>query len=358
MENDKLRTLVLSPYSRAHHLENGLITFATAKNNEGVGLAKIVRWWRPTTDHDKKTFDYALYPLFPMRIHAQFPLTILHPTQGTATTNRKNDVIIIDSDPFIVAAFKTIIRKTQPKKTIYRVSDPLYLKTSNPLLIQAERGLFSAADEIWCPNAIIQSQLEKQYGNKAITLRNPIKRVEKLEIEEEEPWANQKAYELKRSYRQIGVFFGKIDVDFNYLSDLALVNPEYAFVVFGDYNCDACPRNVYFEGFQSFARILAFMRHGAFFFDLARSDFGVVEYAGITAKVLSAVETGLPYLISTRREELLSIGAILLPACAQEADLDILLKESRPLDIDLAEFGEERFLSRCQDRIRNLLISA
>lgn len=358
MSENKIQTLVISPYSREQRFENGLISFATAKKDDGVGLVKILRWWHSTPDNDKQFCDYLLYPLLPMRFHSRLPLAYLQPMGEEVRSTRQTDAIIIDSDPFIVASFKSIIRQTRPRKVVYRVSDPIYLRTSNQALIRAELKLFAASDEIWCPNDIIKNELEGRYGSKAVTIRNPIKQIGQEEIQREAPGVSQRAHEIKSSYKRIGIFFGKIDIDFNYLAELALANPDYAFVIFGNYKCDICPSNVYFEGFQSLARILAFMRHSAFFFDLASSDFGVVEYVGITAKVLSAVETGLPYLISTRREELLSVGAILLPPSAREARLDNLLSDSSPLNVDLPDFEEERFLRKCDEQIRKLFTRA
>ncbi|WP_157771552.1 hypothetical protein [Thioclava nitratireducens] len=352
-----MRTIVFSPYSRAQHLENGLATFANAKKNEGVELAKIFRWWRLTPDEDENSFDYALFPLFPMRIHSRFPLTVLRATRTLPAEDQKNYTIIIDSDPFIVASYKSIVKKTRPKKIIYRASDPLYLKTSNKHLIRAEQRLLLAADEIWCPNVIIQAEFEERYGDKSVTLRNPMKRLEQNLIRDEQPWANRKASQFNRSYEGIGVFFGKINLDLSYLCKLASANKKYAFVVFGNYRCASCPNNVFFEGYQNLARVLAFMKNSNFFFDLAHDDFGIMEFAGITAKVLSAVEAELPYLISTKREELIQMGAVLLPTSAEKADLDLILKRSKPLNIDLTEFEEGKFIARCCDRIHKLSIT-
>jgi hypothetical protein len=348
-----ISALVCSPYTRSDILENGLITFASKAKDINVELASVYKWWKMGR-LDRRDFDYGLYPPFPMAFHKHFPALAFRASTKKLYKRDQLDVLILDSDPFIVTAFQSILYKTKPRAIIYRVSDPLYLRTSDPDLIAKEHSLLKISDEVWCPNDAVSDEISNKYGEKVVSIRNPRKQVNREEIDDEHGWVDQKFKTLMPDYKRMGIYFGKIAIDYIFLEKIAQENSDCAFAIFGEYRNENMPKNVFFLGFQPLKRIYGFMRRSDFFFDFAYSPQGTVEKIGITAKVLAAAEFQLPYLTSTRRDELLEAGAINLNIGGGGCGINNLLNGNPILKIDLEKFREDEFISQCSSRIQKI----
>lgn len=185
------------------------------------------------------------------------------------------DVLIMDSSPWTIIYHKDIIKYFKPKKVIYRQSDPIGEISGSSLLENAEKLLISSSDKVLYVNAMLKDRFGVG-SSSSFVIRNP----EKINL------APNK--DSKKEFKAI--YYGKLQIDYLYIKNLALLNPKLKIEIFGNYkNKDNFPSNVIFMGYQSLEKIHNSLK-GAMFFLLPYEDINpVVKYLGVSSKVIEAI---------------------------------------------------------------------
>lgn len=165
-------------------------------------------------------------------------------------TNQKFDLIIFESSACLFL-FQHLKKLNPHGFFIYRVSDPLFLMNSDPLLLEEERQRLEQFDHVSVPNEHIGTHLR--------TLK-PHARIEVLPHGINKSLLDQarlKPNPFKTNYNF--VFVGMFLFDQEFLEIAARVRPDYNFHLIGFFSKKIQARNIHYYGVIPFEETLPYL---------------------------------------------------------------------------------------------------
>lgn len=258
------------------------------------------------------------------------------------------DTIIFDSDPYSILIHKEIIKFYRPKRIIYRQSDPMILIDQRGLLAKYELELMKSSNQIWVANSIIMNRMKKYNLFNVHVLENPIKLPLTMNTEVGTLYKSSlidKVEKIKNSFLSIGVFYGKFDIDFELISDVAKQIDKTAFLVIGDYTCtDTLPNNVILIPYQPLEDIVMVIKMSDFFF-IPNKIIGLSDIFFMSSKILMATKLEKPIIAQGISSELKKFNIYVGDSSDYFIDKIKNLKSLLLPKVDLDIYSEEAFLN-------------
>ena len=226
-------------------------------------------------EKDKSILYYSFKDLFfyvPFRLIKIFKVKFLIPK---VKFNCIIDTLIIDSSPWTVIYYKAIIKLFNPKTIIYRQSDPIGEISGSEQLLKAEKSLISISNSVFFVNNLLKKEY-KNISRHGIVIRNPQKTTSFSKRNKEK--------EFK------AIYYGKLQIDYEYINELAKLNPNLKIEIFGNYfQSKETPSNLIFKGFQPLEHIYKSLANSMFFLLPYSDENPVVKYLGVSSKIVDAI---------------------------------------------------------------------
>ncbi|MDN3679482.1 hypothetical protein QWZ04_03965 [Vibrio tapetis subsp. quintayensis] len=247
------------------------------------------------------------------------------------------DYLIVDSDPYLLCLMEKLLSTISYSFLIYRQSDPISLISDEPRVFKGENLLLSRSDQVWTPNHLLMEGNLKEKNSKYKVLYNPIKITH---ISNEAYGELDRIKRLTDKYRLVGVYYGKLELDFDLIRDVAVKSPDTLFLIFGDYIINKTPSNVILLGYTDLPNIYSVLEISDFMY-IPYKKIGVInDLLYVTAKVLAAVKFDKPIIAANVAKECKEIGVSVVENSIEFCNL---LKEPFKLSspyIDLDDYSE------------------
>ncbi len=336
-----MRVLCISCYPEDDEKANGfmqLVHFLRASSGHDVVYCLVKKLWK-IKRYNKLSVTVPV-PFF------RFSNPLLRAVAKTLTIFPRNsslfDIVILDSDPYVVSLSQMIKQRFYCSFLIYRQSDPLIFVAKNAWLCEEEKKLMNSADQIWVPNILIKNLLDPSWAEKVRVLGNPIKDVGEPFFDRAIKSGAEKTEFSKYDYT--GIYYGKFGIDIELIFRLAIRTPKVKYIIYGDYTCSKgqnCPDNVVFAGFCSLELIMCELKRADFLF-LPYLSRGIINrLLFITAKILSAKKYQKPVIAINVAPELKDVGIYVASNEDQFVSFVCQVQELSPPNIDISNYDEK-----------------
>ncbi len=266
MKADK-KIIFISGYNRDEKNINGYMQLFSEYEKDqkfDIDFFKVDKVWYKKDI--KNFFDKSIKIYFPLS-KLDFNETLKNIFISFPKINYSPDILFFDSDPYSILIHKQIINYFKPKYIIYRQSDPMVFIDKKGIISKNEISLMNIADQIWVTNKPRKDKIEKFNPNNVYILENPIK----LNINSNYDLLNSdwilKVNTLKNIYTKIGLYYGKLSIDYDLVIKTALKTQETAYIIVGDYITDKkLPKNIYLVPFKPIDEITEVLKLSDFLF--------------------------------------------------------------------------------------------